>query len=94
LNGIKEGIVLRKMLFLLIVCLFAWSGLAVNVAASEFKDMDRKRLFYNEIIYLKNEGIISGFPDGTFRPRTDYYGLIKATYNGETKWELVSLSSF
>ncbi|MBB6446058.1 S-layer homology domain-containing protein [Bacillus benzoevorans] len=59
---------MKKYFFLFIICFLMWSGLAAGAAAAEFKDIDSKHPFYDEMIYLKNEGIISGFTDGTFRP--------------------------
>lgn len=59
---------MKKYFFLFIIGLLVWSGLTASAAAAEFKDMDSNYSFYNEIIYLKNKGIISGFTDGTFRP--------------------------
>ncbi|KAB7707089.1 hypothetical protein F9802_08745 [Bacillus aerolatus] len=35
-----------------------------------FSDVLKSERFYNEIYTLSNEGIITGFPDGTFRPNT------------------------
>ena len=59
---------MRKYFFLFITCLIVWSGFATSTEAAEFTDLNSKHLFYNEMIYLKNEGVISGFTDGTFRP--------------------------
>jgi rhodanese-related sulfurtransferase len=37
-------------------------------AASSFSDVPADHLFYTEITQLADSGIISGYPDGTFRP--------------------------
>ena len=44
-------------------------GLAVPFGqAASFKDVSSSYTFYKEINYLTNKGIITGFPDGTFKP--------------------------
>ena len=40
----------------------------VNVFASSFPDVSKDSRFYDEIMYLANNEIISGFPSGEFRP--------------------------
>lgn len=37
-------------------------------AASGFKDVSTSYTFYDEVLYLSGEKVISGFPDGSFKP--------------------------
>ncbi len=37
-------------------------------AAGEFKDVSTSYTFYDEVLYLSGEEVISGFSDGTFKP--------------------------
>lgn len=50
------------MVFLLI---FSFSG---SVSAAQFKDVSTKNWFYQDVMNLAEQGIITGFEDGTFRP--------------------------
>lgn len=36
--------------------------------AAQFTDVTTNNRFYDEILFLADEGIISGFPDGKFKP--------------------------
>lgn len=42
--------------------------LAVQPAAKDFSDVAATRADYTAIMFLKDKGIISGYPDGTFKP--------------------------
>lgn len=56
-----------------VVLLIMLSGIFTNqsLAATNFKDVEKSNRFYNEIQYLIEEEIISGFPDGSFRPKSN-----------------------
>jgi hypothetical protein len=41
---------------------------SVSEAKTAFKDVSSNQRFYDEISYLINDGVISGFKDGTFGP--------------------------
>ena len=69
---------MKKVLVSIILFFLIFGGIIIpNVSASEnqdvttsalgFKDLGSGNTFYNEIISLTSRGIISGFPDGTFR---------------------------
>ncbi len=53
------------VLFVLVLGLFAP---ITGQAAGGFKDISTNYTFYDEVLYLSSEEIISGFTDGTFRP--------------------------
>ena len=59
-----------KKLISLVVFVFVLGLFAPNTgqAAGGFKDVSPNYTFYNEVLYLSSEKIISGFPDGTFKP--------------------------
>lgn len=59
-----------KKVFLTLLLLLVTSGF-VFVYAQEypiFSDLSPDHWAYDEIIYLANRGVITGYPDGTFRP--------------------------
>ena len=59
-----------KKLMSLVLFVFVLGLIAPNTgqAAGGFKDVSPNYTFYNEVLYLSSEEIISGFPDGTFKP--------------------------
>lgn len=59
---------------------FAYAGTA------GYSDLSRKHWAYENIVFLSDEGIVSGYPDGSFRPsRTVTYGeFIKMVYTACT----------
>ena len=56
---------INLVVFVFLVGLFAP---ITGQAAGGFKDVSPKYTFYNEVLYLSSEEIISGFSDGTFKP--------------------------
>lgn len=58
---------MKRNFFVWVTFLLVWSSFTMS-ASAEFSDVDAEHLFYKEMMYLKNERIISGFDDGTFRP--------------------------
>ncbi|MGE6413671.1 S-layer homology domain-containing protein [Planococcus kocurii] len=62
-----------KKIIVFVVLLLMLSGIFTNqsLAATNLKDVEKSNRFYNEIQYLINEEVISGFPDGTFRPKSN-----------------------
>ncbi|MGP4061493.1 S-layer homology domain-containing protein [Halobacillus sp. H74] len=59
-----------KQLFSILLSLaFVFSLNNQSVSASSFPDLDQVSWTKKEIIYLTDEGIINGLPDGTFGPR-------------------------
>lgn len=70
---IKEGGIILKKILVTLVLIIAFSGFSNNQfsAATSFPDLTDSNRFYDEIQYLTNEGIISGFPDKSFRPKAD-----------------------
>ena len=59
-----------KKVFSLLLFLFVltFSGFGANVKAATFSDLQSSHRFYEEMLFLEAEGIITGYPDGTFRP--------------------------
>ena len=37
-------------------------------AANRFEDVERADWYYAAVTTMANEGVVSGYPDGTFRP--------------------------
>ncbi|SFJ43333.1 competence protein ComEA helix-hairpin-helix repeat region [Halobacillus dabanensis] len=61
-----------KQLFSILLSLaFVFSLNNTSVKASSFPDLEHVPWAKEEIIYLTDEGIINGFPDGTFGPQMD-----------------------
>ena len=63
-----------KKLLLVLMSLLLFIPTAISSASAEtvgFKDVSSKYRFYDEILYLSGEGVISGFKDGSFKP-SDY----------------------
>lgn len=59
---------MKKVISLLALCGLLLIASAGNVSASGFPDVPESNRFYDEIMYLSNEGIITGYPDGRFAP--------------------------
>lgn len=59
-----------KQYFLIVSAVFIVlaGGLSNQAKAAELIDLERNYIFYEEIMYLSGAGVISGYPDGTFRP--------------------------
>jgi len=51
-----------------VLVVFFFSGFGANVKAATFSDLQSSHRFYEEMLFLEAEGIITGYPDGTFRP--------------------------
>lgn len=61
-----------KKLFFSIVLILLFGGTFTSVTfAAGFSDVHKEDRFYKEIMYLTNESIIYGFPNGTFQPEGD-----------------------
>ncbi|PIC99159.1 S-layer homology domain-containing protein [Sporosarcina sp. P29] len=60
---------LKKWIVVCVIFLMAVTGTMQDVQAASFKDMHKKTSsLYVEVNYLADRGIISGYPDGKFRP--------------------------
>ncbi|MDI7740611.1 S-layer homology domain-containing protein [Lysinibacillus fusiformis] len=59
---------MKKIMVLSFMCLFMVMGTMQSVQAASFKDMKKTTSLFVEVNYLADQGIISGYPDGTFRP--------------------------
>jgi hypothetical protein len=59
---------LKKWSLLFVLVVFFFSGFGANVKAATFSDLQSSHRFYEEMLFLEAEGIITGYPDGTFRP--------------------------
>ncbi|WP_338449578.1 S-layer homology domain-containing protein [Niallia oryzisoli] len=59
---------MKKVSLLFVLFIFALSSFGGSALASTFSDLQEGKRFYDEMVYLEGEGIITGFPDGTFRP--------------------------
>lgn len=61
---------MKKMSISIVIFLFFSSFLSSVVFGEEhFSDLEKNNLFYDEIQFLSEKGVISGFPDHTFRPK-------------------------
>jgi len=61
--------ILQKLTFILILLLLlGFSGPGVYSKTPSFQDLSPDHWAFKEIQFLAQEGIISGYPDGTFRP--------------------------
>ncbi|KKB40930.1 S-layer homology domain-containing protein [Bacillus thermotolerans] len=58
---------LKKIMALLAVLMLTFSSFSVHTEAASFSDLSDNHRFYEEMMYLEGEGIIAGYPDGTFR---------------------------
>ncbi|WP_158231715.1 S-layer homology domain-containing protein [Sporosarcina sp. P19] len=59
----------KKWMTALLISVLAVTVLGQGVQAASFKDMKKyKTSLYVEVNYLADEGIISGYPDGRFKP--------------------------
>lgn len=52
----------------LFVLLFGLMAPTVGQAAVRFKDVSPNYTFYDEVLYLADKGVITGFSDGSFKP--------------------------
>ncbi|WP_088009229.1 glycoside hydrolase family 3 N-terminal domain-containing protein [Indiicoccus explosivorum] len=61
-----------RQLFVAVLAVLLVNGLFASMAfADGFPDVTEGNRFNEEITYLVDEGVISGFTDGTFRPKSD-----------------------
>lgn len=58
---------MKKIFFYTLIILFSIMIFPFHVYATQPTDIKRGDLFYDEIIYLIDQEVIAGFPDGTFR---------------------------
>lgn len=58
----------KKFFSLLLVYFLVFAGFSTSAQAQGFKDLSSNHRFYQEINYLTDRSIITGFPDNTFRP--------------------------
>ena len=61
---------MKRIYVLLLVLLFGFN-VPVFTASNSFADLQPHHQFYDEMIFLKNEGFITGYPDGRFLPDRD-----------------------
>ncbi|MGG3737523.1 S-layer homology domain-containing protein [Aeribacillus pallidus] len=61
---------MKKFLSIVFSLVLFFSLSIQSIFAQSFKDLKTNHRFYQEINYLVDKNIISGFPDGTFRPNT------------------------
>ncbi|MBD7909641.1 S-layer homology domain-containing protein [Sporosarcina gallistercoris] len=59
---------MKRVFPFLLVFLLVFAGVTSEVSAATFKDTPKSYRFFNEINYLSNEGVITGYPDGRFQP--------------------------
>jgi hypothetical protein len=59
---------MRRFLIVTVLTLSVFSLFPVNALAASFPDVLENTINYNAVEYLKQKGIISGYPDGTFKP--------------------------
>ena len=59
---------MKKFILLLALLVLTFSSFGVVASAASFTDLKKGQRFYDEMLFLENKGIITGFPDGMFRP--------------------------
>jgi len=60
--------ILKKLLILMVFFLITSGVISHKVSASSFQDLNEIDRFYNEIVYLYEQGIITGYSDTIFKP--------------------------
>ena len=67
-------------------------------ATSPFSDVDPSFPFYKEIVWMKQQGITTGYPDGTFRPHDpvnrDAMAAFFYRYDGRPAYSAPAVSPF
>lgn len=81
---------MKKIIAALLALVTVFSAASVCLAenTSEFTDINEKSKYYDEIMFLNELGIISGYEDNTFRPdntvtRAEFTKMAVAALNGE-----------
>ena len=59
---------MKKFYLIFVFIALILSSFSTSTSAASFTDLTSSHRFYHEMMYLEGEGIIQGFPDGTFRP--------------------------
>lgn len=59
---------MRKSLAIFTAFVLIFGAFGLRAQAAEFEDLVESHRFYEEMQFLKNERVIAGYPDGTFRP--------------------------
>lgn len=59
---------MKKILLNFIVALFLLTIPATRVLAAEYSDLTQNHWAYSQIMKLTDEGVLVGYPDGTFKP--------------------------
>ena len=75
---------MKKVGWIFVLFALLFSSFAANVSAASFSDLSPNHRFYDEMMYLEAEGIITGFPDGTFRPDGEVTRAAAAIMIGRT----------
>ncbi|MEK7672597.1 MAG: S-layer homology domain-containing protein [Patescibacteria group bacterium] len=84
---------MKKLLQKLVLLVTVFSVIGQTALAEGFKDLNTTHANYNAIIYLQNEGILNGYPDGTFKPdksvnRAEFLKIILEGSNISTDTEI------
>ena len=64
----KLSSVFRKIIFFLAVSMPCMIAFQTAIAAASFPDVPENTVNFGAVEYLKSKGIISGYPDNTFKP--------------------------
>lgn len=80
---------MKKALFILITLVVLCNSISL---AASFSDVASNHWAYKNIINLVDEGVINGYPDGTYRPdgqvtRGEFFKLISVAAMGEEYFE-------
>ncbi len=59
---------MKKCTVWFIALLLSFSLFSLDAEAAGLKDLESSERFFDEISYLIDEGVISGYADGTFKP--------------------------
>lgn len=66
----EEGLCIMKKLLAIVLCLAMFWGSVTEVSAVGFSDVPEDSYYYEPVYNIAWDGIIGGFPDGTFKPNS------------------------
>lgn len=74
---------MKKIISLIFILVFALGIVSPHVQAASYKDVPSTNIFYKEIQFLLNKGIISSSSDGTFKPNKQVTRAVAVTMIGK-----------
>src|SRR4051794_18804007 len=73
---------MKKFILLIVLFVFSLSGFKAYATPDSFSDLQPSHPFYEEMVFLEAEGIITGYSDGTFRPDEEVTRAVAAIMIG------------